>query len=130
MLCFIFEKKAFEAWYDFLTGLDQSHVQNFVDLRIVGRYVENAFWRVLDTRDVDWYQIFADLLPFHSPSTTGWHVEHLRPQSKTKLTTAETSKDYKTEINFKYMYLAMAIKDFCVSKVSGVKNAYTLNNNH
>lgn len=53
-----------------LTGLYQSHIQNFVDLRIVGRDVKNTFWRVLNASDVDWYQILAYLLPFYSSSTT------------------------------------------------------------
>lgn len=52
-----------------LTGLYQPNIQNFVYLRIVGSYVKNAFWRILDAGDVDWNEVFADLLPFHRAST-------------------------------------------------------------
>lgn len=62
-----------------LTGLHQPYIQDFVDLRIVGSYMKYAFWRILDAGDIDWNEVFANLLPFHSTSSARWYMKYFRP---------------------------------------------------
>lgn len=63
-----------------LTRLDESHVEYFVHLAVVGGDVEHAFRRVLDAGYVDGNQVFGHLLPLDGARATRRHVEHFGPQ--------------------------------------------------
>lgn len=63
------------------TWLNESNVQNFIHLRIVGRNMKDALGRVLNARNVHRNKVLADLLPLDGASAARRHVEDLRPQS-------------------------------------------------
>lgn len=61
------------------TWLNDSNIEHFVHLVIVGRHMEYAFRWVLYTCNTDRNQIFRDLLPFNCPRITCRYMKYLRP---------------------------------------------------